>query len=176
MNFLLEQIIYFFINFIINPFTFINKINNIENLPFGREVYRIEIIDNIIYKYYRNRHFYFKNLNYYKILENYDFIPKNIYTNESKLLVVQEYKGKLLKVSDLNYKIKQKLLKLFDKLIECNIIIKDIYPLFFNRNVINNLTILNDELFIIDYGDMILASKTGSNIFYTNMKKYYNLI
>ena len=51
MNFLLEQIIYFFINFIINPFTFINKINNIENLPFGREVYRIEIIDNIIYKY-----------------------------------------------------------------------------------------------------------------------------
>jgi len=176
MNFLLEQILYIIFNFLINPVGFMNKIKNIEHLPFGREVYSIEIIEDKIFKYYRNKHFYYKNLNYYNILKDYDFIPKNLYCEDNNYLIVQEYKGKLLKVSEINDIIKIKMIQLFDKLEQNCIIVEDIKPLFFNNNIINNLTIQNGKLFLIDYGDIKFSSKIKSNIFYTRLKKYYNLV
>lgn len=175
MNFLLEQIIYFIINFILNPIKFLKKLKDIKYLPFGREVYKIEIIEDKIFKYYRNKQSYYKNLNYYELLKNYDFIPKNIFKDDNKYLIVQEFKGNLLRISDLNEINKNKLKELLDKLSDAKIIIKDILPLFFNKNIINNLTIKDNQIYLVDYGDMILSSKVEANIFYTKLKKYYNL-
>lgn len=175
MNFLLEQILYFIFNLFTNPVTFIKKINNIENLPFGREVYKIEIIGDKIFKYYRNKHFYYKNLNYYNILKDHDFIPRNLYSEDANYLIVQQYRGKLLKQSELDNIIKLKMIKLLDKLEKNCIIVEDIKPLFFNNNVINNLTLQNEEIYLIDYGDIKFSGQIEANIFYTRLKKYYNL-
>jgi len=177
MNFLLEQIIYFIINFILNPVRFFKRLNNIKILPFGRDVSKIEIISGKIFKYYRSKDKYYKNLNYYHIMKKYDFVPKNLYINEDNYLIVQEFKGNLLKVSDLsNNIIKNDLIRIFDKLEENNIIVPDIYPLFFNKNVINNLTLMNNKIFLIDYGSILIVSSIECEIFYTRLKKYYNLI
>jgi len=178
MNFLLEQIIYFIINFILNPIRFLKRLNNIKTLPFGREVYKIEIIENKIFKYYRNRHSYYKNLNYYQLMKDYDFIPKNLYYDNNKFLIIQEFKGNLLTLTELNDnpELKKSLISLFDKLIKEKIIVRDIYPLFFNKNVINNLTVFDNKIYLIDYGDMVLSSKIEAEIFYTQLKKFYNII
>ena len=156
MNFILEQILYFIINFIINPIGFLNKLNEINNLPFGREVKRIEIKDNVIYKYYRNKQLYHKNINYYQIMKNFNFIPRNIKYVDNEYLIIQEYKGRLLRENDLNNDIKIKLNKIKKELLDNKIIISDIKPLFFNKNIYNNITIQDNELFIIDYGNMII--------------------
>lgn len=156
MNFILEQILYFIINFIINPIGFLNKLNEINNLPFGREVKRIEIKDNVIYKYYRNKQLYYKNINYYQIMKNFNFIPRNIKYVDNECLIIQEYKGRLLRENDLNNDIKIKLNKIKKELLDNKIIISDIKPLFFNKNIYNNITIQDNELFIIDYGNMII--------------------
>lgn len=171
MNFILEQIIYFFFKIILNPFSFLNSLKDIKTLPFGREVKKVEIKNGLIYKYYRTRLAYQKNINYYYILKDFYFIPKNIYYDADKYLIVQQFKGRLLRKTDLNDNLKKKLKKIFKLLTNNNIIINDIKPLFFNKNIINNLTTDNNEIYLVDYGDMIINDNKTD--FYDNLLKLY---
>lgn len=178
MNFILEQLVYLIILFISNPCTFFSILKNIETLPFGREVRKIIIKDNTIYKYYRNRQVYQKTINYYHIMKKFNFIPRNLSYDKNNFLIVQEFKGRLLQKKDLNYYINKQLLKIFKQLKKNNIIIQDIKPLFFNNKIINNVSIINGKLYIIDYGDMIISSSDESIKFYNNIilnLKLYNV-
>ena len=166
MNFILEQLIYFIILLITNPCKFYSILNNITTVPFGREVRKIIIKDNTIYKYYRNRQLYQKTINYYQIMKKFNFIPKNLYYNKKEFLIVQEYKGRLLRKTDINNDIMNQLNTIFNELKKNNIIILDIKPLFFNNNIINNITIINNKIYIIDYGDMIILSTKETENFY----------
>ena len=157
MNFIIEQILYFLFLIIFNPLSFFRKLNEIEVLPFGREVKKIIIKGKYIYKYYRNKHVYKKNANYYYIMKQFDFIPKNIKYDNEKFLIIQEYKGRLLRKDDINNNIRNQFNRILKILNDNNIVINDIKPLYFNNNIYNNITIMNNKLFVIDYGDMIIT-------------------
>jgi len=173
MNFILEQILYMIILFITNPCKFYLKLKNIETLPFGREVRKIIIKDNIIYKYYRNRQVYQKNINYYHIMKKFNFIPRNVDYDDSKYLIIQQYKGVLLHKDQINNNIKKQLVNIFKQLKDNNIIILDIKPLFYNQNIINNITLINNKVYLIDYGDIVIKSKKECREYYKDYNLYY---
>ena len=102
-------------------------------------------------------------------MKKFNFIPRNLSYDKNNFLIVQEFKGRLLQKKDLNYNMKIQLLEIFKKLKKNNIIIQDIKPLFFNNNIINNVSIINEKLYIIDYGDMIISSTDESIEFYNHV-------
>ena len=173
MNFILEQIIYIIILFITNPCNFLYLLKNIKILPFGREVRKVIVENDIIKKYYRNRQVYQKNVNYYHIMKNFDFIPKNISYNDKQFLIVQEFKGRLLRKTDMSIDIIKQFENIIEILKQNNIMILDIKPLFFNNYIINNMTILDNKIYLVDYGDIIIKDKESVNIFYQD---YLNII
>lgn len=173
MNFIFEQLLYILYIFILNPCYFLNVLKNINMLPLGREIKKISVEGNIIKKYYRNRQVYQKNVNYYHIMKNFNFIPKNLSYDDKQFLIVQEFKGRLLRKTDMNTDIIKQFENIIDILKKNNIIILDIKPVFFNTNIINNMTIMDNTIYLVDYGDMIIKDNESVNIFYKDYIKNY---
>ena len=143
--------IFFYIIF--NPINFIKNYNNIKNFPFGGEVEYIEIKKNTILKKYINKKKFNKNLNNYNKLKLFYFIPKLISYNN--LTQIYQYKGNLLNISkNLPTDYIYQLMNIFYKLANNNILIYDIKPWPLNKYIINNLTVIDEKIFIIDFGEI----------------------
>jgi len=65
------------------------------------------------------------------------------------------------------------LVNIFKQLKDNNIIILDIKPLFYNQNIINNITLINNKVYLIDYGDIVIKSKKECREYYKDYNLYY---
>ena len=148
---------------------FILNYNNIKHFPFGKDVDKIIINDNKITKIFVNYKRVNNTLTNYKLVENLYFIPKLL--NKNNLKLTFEYRGHLLNVSKnlpTDYIIQ--LMNIFYNLANNNIFIDDIKPWPINRYIINNLTVYDNKIYIVDLGK--IKFDTTKNI----INKYNKLI
>jgi hypothetical protein len=162
MNLIIKTLFYI----LKNLYFFLNNYNNIKHFPFGKDVENIKIENNIIIKKYINKKKLDKNLNNYNLLKKFYFIPKLL--NKKELNLTFEYKGELLNISkNLPTDYIYQLMDISYELANNNILIDDVKPWIINKYIINNLTVINGKIFIVDFGKINFDKKE-------NIIKHYN--
>lgn len=123
---------------------------NPKYVTIGKDVKHIEFKNNYIIKEFKNKNYYNNTLQFYKYF-NTDFIPKLIDYDNKKITIKQENVGNLLSLKTNLPNDWRKQLKNMEKFfIKNNIFIEDIRFLPYTPLVINNLTVKNNKIYLVD--------------------------
>jgi hypothetical protein len=138
--------------FLLNPFNLFNPIT----FPFGAESWKIIINTNNVTKYFlkTKKHCFINSLYFLEILKYLDFIPKLIDYNIDSLTITTTNCGDLVNITTNlpnNWELQLNEMRL--KLITTKILFPDVTLWDINPNVINNLCVKNNYLYLIDFGD-----------------------
>ena len=72
---------------------------NPKYVTIGKDVKKIYFYDNFILKYFKNRIFYDKTIDFYNKY-NFNFIPKLIKKDNAKIMIKQEYVGNMISLKN----------------------------------------------------------------------------
>jgi hypothetical protein len=123
---------------------------NPKYVTIGKDVKHIEFKNNYIIKEFKNKKYYNDTLEFYKYFNN-DFIPKLIDYDYKKITIKQENVGNLLSLkTNLPKDWKEQLKNMEGFFIKNNIFVEDIRFLPYTPLVINNLTVKNNKIYLVD--------------------------
>jgi len=123
---------------------------NPKYVTIGKDVKHIEFKNNYIIKEFKNKKYYNDTLEFYKYFNN-DFIPKLIDYDYKKITIKQQNVGNLLSLKTNLPNDWKKQFKIMEKFfIKNNIFIEDIRFLPYTPLVINNLTVKNNKIYLVD--------------------------
>lgn len=146
------------------------KIFNPNSVSIGKDVSNIIYYQNFIVKYFKNKQSFDQTIEFYKRY-NFNFIPNLINIDEHKVAITQQYVGNLLSLKrNLPNNWEKQLNNIRKEFIKNNIYIEDLRFLPYTPLVINNITVLNNKLYLVD-----LTMKINTNKKYINYK-FNNLI
>ena len=164
MKLIFKIIIYFIFNFNI-----IFKLIKINFFPFGYDVSKVLIKKKKIIKTYINQKKLKNTLSNYEKLKKFYFIPKLLKINNNDLIF--EFKGDLLNLyNNIPANYIYQLMNIFYILANNNILINDLNPWVLNNNIINNFTVIDDKIYIVDFGKISFESRE------LILKKYHRLL
>jgi len=148
----------------------IEKLFNPNRVTIGKDVRLIKYKNEYILKYFKSPKSYQDTINFYENY-NFTFTPKLIKSDINNLMIKQEYVGNLLSLNrNLPDSWEKQINNIRKEFIKNNIYIEDLRFLPYTPLVVNNITVLNDKLYLVD-----LTMKVKSDKFYIN-KKFDNLI
>ena len=136
---------------------------NPKYVTIGKDVKKIYFYDNFILKYFKNRIFYDKTIDFYNKY-NFNFIPKLIKKDNAKIMIKQEYVGNMISLkNNLPITWESQINNIRKEFIKNNIYIEDLRFLPYTPLVFNNITVKNDKLYIIDLTMVIDSDKKYIN-------------
>ena len=121
-----------------------------KNLKFGKDIRKIKFKKDKVIKYFKTKKGYDRTLNFIKLMNQPDFLPK-IYKKDPKNFIIEmENCGNLLSLSTLpcNWEDQFNLIK--NQFIKKNLFILDIRFMPFTPMVLNNLCVKNNKIYLID--------------------------
>jgi hypothetical protein len=159
---------------------------NPQYVTIGKDVKHIEFKNKYIIKEFKNKKYYNNTLEFYKYFNN-DFIPKLIDYYDKKITIKQENVGNLLSLKTSLPNDWKKQFKNMEKFfIKNNIFIEDIRFLPYTPLVINNLTVKNNKIYLVDLtmynyrSKKYIKNKMNNLIsqidFYLEISKHYHFV
>ena len=135
------------------------NIFNPKDVKIGKDVDKIIYQETYILKFFKNLDSYNKTIKFYSTF-NFNFVPKLLDQTVDKLLIKQEYVGNLLSLkSNLPNNWQNQLRKIKNKFMDHNIYIEDLRFLPYSPLIVNNITVKNNKIYIVDLTMTIKADK-----------------
>lgn len=121
-----------------------------KNLKFGKDIRKIKFEKDKVIKYFKTKKGYDRTLNFIKLMNQADFLPK-IYKKDPKNFIIEmENCGNLLSLYTLPNDWENQLNIIRKKFIEKEILILDNRFMPFTPMVLNNICIKNNKIYFID--------------------------
>ena len=141
----------------------------------GKDVKYIKYNGNFIWKYFKNKIFFDKTIVFYENYR-YDFVPKLLSTDVNKLAIKQQYVGNMLSLeNNLSICWKEQLDNIRNIFIKNQMIIQDLRFLPYTPLVVNNFTVYNNKIYIVDLTMVIRCSTQYINYKFDNLIFQINL-
>lgn len=141
----------------------------------GKDVKYIKYNGNFIWKYFKHKIFFDKTIVFYENYR-YDFVPKLLSTDVNKLAIKQQYVGNMLSLeNNLSICWKEQLDNIRNIFIKNQMIIQDLRFLPYTPLVVNNFTVYNNKIYIVDLTMVIRCSTQYINYKFDNLIFQINL-
>lgn len=135
----------------------------------GKDVKKIDFNDKFIWKYFKNYNYFSKTLNFYHKY-NFHFVPSLISRDSSKLRIKQQYVGNMLSLKrNIPYNWEEQFNNIRNEFIKNKIIIQDLRFLPYTPLVVNNFTVSNNKIYIVDLTMVIGCSEQYINYKFDNL-------
>tara|TARA_B110000858_G_C17448403_1_gene313063 strand:- start:14 stop:553 length:540 start_codon:yes stop_codon:yes gene_type:complete len=141
----------------------------------GKDVKYIKYNEHCVNKFFKNKDGYDNTINFYK-LYNYKFIPKLISSNIKNISIKQQYVGNMLSLKrNIPYNWEKQLNIIRNEFIKKKIIIQDLRFLPYTPIVVNNFTVHNNQIYIVDLTMVLECSTDYINYKFDNLIFQINL-
>ena len=146
---------------------------NPKHVYIGKDIKDIKYDKHQVNKFFKNRNAYNKTIDFYKKY-NYNFVPELISSDDKNISIKQKYVGNMLSLKrNIPYNWEKQLNVIRNEFIKNKIIIQDLRFLPYTPLVVNNFTVHNNKIYVVDL-TMVLECSTDY-INYINYK-FNNLI
>ena len=148
---------------------------NPKYVSIGKDVKDIKYNKDKINKFFKNKNVYYKTINFYKKY-NYNFVPKLISSNDKNISIKQKYVGNMLSLKrNIPYNWEKQLNIIRNEFIKNKIIIQDLRFLPYTPLVVNNFTVSNNKIYIVDLTMVLECSTDYINYKFDNLIFQINL-
>jgi len=147
----------------------LEKIFNPKRVKIGKDVQLIKYNNKYILKYFKSSKSYQDTIDFYKKY-NFKFIPRLIKSDLNKLMIKQEYVGNLLSLnSNLPDSWEKQINNIRKEFIKNKIYIEDLRFLPYTPLIVNNITVLNSKLYLVDLTMIVNTNKAYINYKFDNL-------
>lgn len=135
----------------------------------GKDVKKIDFNDKFIWKYFKNNNYFSKTINFYNKY-NFHFVPSLMSRDSSKLRINQQYVGNMLSLErNIPCNWEKQFNSMRNEFIKNKIIIQDLRFLPYTPLVVNNFTVSNNKIYIVDLTMVISCSTQYINYKFDNL-------